>query len=559
MSAEKTKTTITEEELQELKKKSVEILAGARRALLLKYPFIGSLLMRMDLVPVRDMRVRTACTDGDKVYFDIDFLSRLSTEEQIFVLGHEMYHAVLLHLTRLQARDPELFNIATDKEVNYLLRQDGLTPPCHLLFPEGNEVGKSAEEIYEILLKSMKKQAKQQASQQGQQGQKQKGQTGSSSSSNEDGDEQESSQGRPQNGGKDRDDGQDGENDQDSQQNGQGNKQKKKSKKPGQGGNDDDQADDPDSQNTSGNKDGKLSGQFDRHQYRGMEDTARDGQNNQQGQGQQGQDGDSDSNQNGQQQGGGSSGSPVRDKWGDVGFDKDYKPSIHKDFSDRMREAVIATAQQIERQQGNLPAHIAQIVKGLMKPEIKWQELLAQFVTKCFGTDRKWLPPNRRHVYKRMYLPSRRSEKIKGVVAIDTSGSTQGDLKKFMSELVGLVSSFGGYTLTIIQCDAEVDSVEVYDSDEHPFEVEDEKNFEFVFGGGGGTSFIPPFEYVLENDVEADFMLYLTDGYGPAPDKNELGIPVMWILTKGAASDDFCSFGEKIRFQDDYEQSFDGW
>lgn len=502
------KTSITEEELKELKKKSVEILSNARRELLLKYPFIGSLLMRMDLIPIRDMRVRTACTDGNSVYFDIDFLSRLTTEEQVFVLGHELYHNVLLHLTRLQARDPELFNIATDKEVNALLKQDGLTPPCHLLFPEDDEVGKSAEEIYEILLKKMKKQAKKQASQQ--QGGNSQPQKGKGSSSSQQGDEE-----------------------------GEGQEQEQE---------------DPDSQNTSGNKDGQLSGQFDRHQYRGMEDQARDGQN--QSNGSSGQQDSQDNDNDGDSSNGGS---PVKDKWGDVGFDKDYKPSIAKDFSDKMREAVIATAQQIERQQGNLPAHIAQIVKGLMKPEIKWQELLAQFVTKCFGTDRHWLPPNRRHVYKKMYLPSRRSEKIKGVVAIDTSGSTQGDLKKFMSELVGLVSSFGGYSLTLIQCDAEVDSVEVYDSDERPFEVEDEKNFQFVFGGGGGTSFIPPFEYVLENDVEADFMLYLTDGYGPSPEKNELGIPVMWILTKGAAGDDFCSFGEKIRFQDDYDQSFDGW
>ena len=534
-----TKTTITEEELKELKKKSVEILSGARRALLLKYPFIGSLLMRMNLVPVRDMRVRTACTDGDSVYFDIDFLSRLSTEEQIFVLGHELYHGVLLHLTRLQSRDPELFNIATDKEVNNLLKQDGLTPPCNLLFPEGEECGKSAEEIYEILLKKMKKQAKKQAQQM---------QGGSKGKS------QNNAFGNPNSG--------DNDNSDDSSQSSQSGNKKSKKKQNSSGNNNDGEEDDQqdlDSQNTSGNKDGELSGQFDRHQYRGQEDTAHDGQqgNQQQnggnGSSNSGEDGEND--QQGNQNGGG--GSPVRDKWGDVGFDKDYKPSISKDFSDKMREAVIATAQQIERQQGSLPAHIAQIVKGLMKPEIKWQELLAQFVTKCFGTDRHWLPPNRRHVYKKMYLPSRRSEKIKGVVAIDTSGSTQGDLKKFMSELIGLVNSFGGYQLTLIQCDAEVDSVEVYDSDENPFEVSDEKNFEFVFGGGGGTSFVPPFEYVLENDVEADFMLYLTDGYGPAPEKNELGIPVMWILTKGAADDSFCSFGEKIRFQDNYDQSYD--
>lgn len=540
-----TKTTITEEELKELKKKSVEILSGARRALLLKYPFIGSLLMRMNLVPVRDMRVRTACTDGDNVYFDIDFLSRLSTEEQIFVLGHEMYHAVLLHLTRLQSRDPELFNIATDKEVNALLKQDGLTPPCHLLFPEGNEVGKSAEEIYEILLKKMKKQAKQ--------NQQSGNQNGNQSNSQNGGQKQNGSSCSSQTSG-DSKDGEDGDNGQQSKDKANGGSKKKNNNS---SSNQSDE-ENSDAQNTSGNKDGQLSGQFDRHQYRGQEDTARDGQQQQNGNSGASNSGNGGEDENQSNQNGGNSGSSgVRDKWGDVGFDKDYKPSIAKDFSDKMREAVIATAQQIERQQGNLPAHIAQIVKGLMKPEIKWQELLAQFVTKCFGTDRKWLPPNRRHVYKRMYLPSRQSEKIKGVVAIDTSGSTQGDLKKFMSELIGLVSSFGGYHLTLIQCDAQVDSVEVYDSDENPFEVSDEKNFEFVFGGGGGTSFVPPFDYVLENDVEADFMLYLTDAYGPAPDKNELGIPVMWILTKGANDDSFCSFGEKIRFQDDYEQSYD--
>ena len=468
------KNTISESELKELKKKSFEILSNARRALILRYPFIGSLLMRMDIVPVRDRRVRTACTDGTKVFFDIDFLSNLTNEEQIFVLGHDVYHCVLSHLVRLQSRDPQLFNIATDKEVNNLLKQDGLTPPTNLLFPEGDEVGKNAEMIYELLLKKMKKQAKKSNSE-------------------------------------DKNDGSPNGSSGDSSSCGNGDSSSSKSK--------------------------KLSGQFDRHQYRNQEDQAKDGTEN-------------------DEEGSGSS-NAVTDKWGEVGFDKDYSPSIPKDFADRMREAVISSAQQVERQQGHLPAHIASIVKGLMKPEIKWQELLAQFVTKCIGCDRKWLPPNRRHVYKKMYLPSRRSEKIKGVVAIDTSGSTQGDLKKFMSELIGLVNSVGGYTLTVIQCDAEVDSVEVYDSDDNPFEVSDEKNFEFVFGGGGGTSFVPPFKYVLENDVEADFMLYLTDGYGPAPEKNELGIPVMWILTKGANDDSFCSFGEKIRFQDDYDQSYD--
>lgn len=469
------KNTLSESELKDLKKKSFEILSNARRALLLRYPFIGSLLMRMDIVPVRDLRVRTACTDGTKVYFDIDFLGSLTNEEQIFVLGHEVYHCVLSHLVRLQSRDPQLFNIATDKEVNNLLRQDGLTPPANLLFPEGDEIGKNAEMIYELLLKKMKKQAKKSNS-----GDKNDGSSNGSSS--------------------------------------YGN-----SSSSGNG-------------DSSSSKTKKLSGQFDRHQYRNQEDQAKDGTGN-------GEEGSDSSN-------------VVTDKWGEVGFDKDYSPSIPKDFADKMREAVISSAQQVERQQGHLPAHIASIVKGLMKSEIKWQELLAQFVTKCIGSGRKWLPPNRRYVYKNAYLPSRRSEKIKGTVVFDTSGSCQGDLKKFLTELVGLVNSFGDYELNIIMADAAVDSCEHYDSSENPLVVDGDGSVEWVFSGGGGTSFKPAFDYILDNGIETDFVIYLTDGFGDCYSKNPLGIPTLWLLTKDG-SKDFCNWGEKIRFQDDYDRSYD--
>lgn len=470
------KNTLSESELKDLKKKSFEILSNARRALLLRYPFIGSLLMRMDIVPVRDIRVRTACTDGTKVYFDIDFLGNLTSEEQIFVLGHEVYHCVLSHLVRLQSRDPQLFNIATDKEVNNLLRQDGLTPPANLLFPEGDEIGKNAEMIYELLLKKMKKQAK-----------------NSNSKDKNDG----SSNGSSSYGNS------------------------------SSGGNGD---------SSSSSKSKKLSGQFDRHQYRNHEDQAKDG--------------------TGSDEEGSGSSNAVTDKWGEVGFDKDYSPSIPKDFADKMREAVISSAQQVERQQGHLPAHIASIVKGLMKPEIKWQELLAQFVTKCIGCGRKWLPPNRRYVYKNAYLPSRRSEKIKGTVVFDTSGSCQGDLKKFLTELVGLVNSFGDYELNIIMADAAVDSCEHYDSSENPLIVDGDGAVEWIFSGGGGTSFKPAFDYILDNGIETDFVIYLTDGFGDCYNKNPLGVPTLWLLTKDG-SKDFCNWGEKIRFQDDYDRNYD--
>ena len=52
---------------EEEKRKALclELLARDRQELLIKYPFTGSVLMRMELVPVRDDRLETACTDGN--------------------------------------------------------------------------------------------------------------------------------------------------------------------------------------------------------------------------------------------------------------------------------------------------------------------------------------------------------------------------------------------------------------------------------------------------------------------------------------------------------------
>lgn len=486
--------TITEEELKTLKKKALDVLSHSRHVLLTKYPFIGSIALRMDLVPVRDVRVRTACTDGNCVYFDIAFLSSLSNEERIFVLAHEVWHAVLLHLTRRGNRNPTLFNIATDKEVNYLLKEDGLTPPSDLCFPEGDEVGKCAEEIYEMMLKKQKQNQKQQqqnggaggsggSSSSSQKNSKKQGSSGSSSSSNQPNGNDESN----------------------------------------------------DESGSGGNQDGELKGQFDKHIYE-------DDQPNKNGNGDQ-------SNGNGNNSNGkdGEYTSKITDKYGEVGIDSDFQPSVPKGFADRMRETVISEAQRVEKMKGNVPAHVKELIKKMTSAELDWKELLAQFVTRCYNSgNRSWIPPNRRHVHNDMYLQSRQATKLKAVIALDTSGSTMGDRTKFLSELNGLVNSFGHYELTVICADAEVDDVKTYTQD-------DNLNIEmdgYEMHGGGGTSFIPPFNYVLDNHIECDCFLYLTDGYGPAPEKNPLGIPVMWIITKDG-TEDFCDWGQKIHLKQD--------
>ena len=464
---------LTEEETKTLKKKASEILSVCRRDVLTKYPFIGSIALRMEMVPVRDIRVRTACTDGNSVYFDIAFLSSLTREEQTFVLAHEVWHAVMMHLVRRQNRNPELFNVATDKEVNYMLHKDGFTAPKELLFPTKEEEGKCAEEIYEMLLKKMKNNNQQQ---------NQQNKNGNSSNSN----------GQPSQNGSQSD--------------------------------------------KNGNKTGEFKGQFDKHVYDGMED----GQPNKSNNGQNGDgDGDGDGDSSGNSYG------ELTDKYGKVGFDSDFQPKVSKDFADKMRETIVSEAQRVEKMKGSLPAHIKELVKKCTQAEIKWQEVLAQFVTRCYNSgNRSWIPPNRRHVHNGVYLQSRQTAKIKACVVIDTSGSTYGDRQTFLTELNGLVKSFGQYELTIMCADAEVASCNTYTQDD---DLDIESNG-FEMAGGGGTSFCPAFDYVLDNQIDCDCLIYLTDGYGDAPKKNPIGIPVLWVITKDG-TEDFCDWGQKIRFK----------
>ncbi len=440
--------SLTEEETKLLKKKALDILSVCRRNILTKYPFIGNIALRMEMMPVRDIRVRTACTDGNTVFFDIAFLSSLSNDERIFVLAHEIWHAVLLHLVRRGNRIPELFNIATDKEVNYMLQQDGFVAPADVCIPTKDEAGKCAEEIYEMMLKSAKQPKKQ--------------------------------------------------------------SQKGRGSDDGQGG----------------GSSGKLSGQFDKHVYN-------DGDDNSEGN----EDGNSESN---------GSRAEIVDKYGTVGLDSDFKPMVSKDFADKMRETIVSEAQRVEKMHGTLPAHIKSLVSEICTPEVKWQEVLAQFVTRCYNSgSRSWIPPNRRHIHNGIYLQSRQASRIKIAVGIDTSGSTMTDRSKFLGELHGLIKSFGLFDLHIIECDAEVGAYKHYTQDDNlEFEIDEG---EYVMSGGGGTAMRPIYDYILDNQIECDCLVIMTDGFIDNIPTNPIpSLPTLWVITKDG-TEDFCDWGQKIR------------
>jgi predicted metal-dependent peptidase len=455
----KINTSLKDGDLEILKKKMLRSIENDTQQLVSAEKFISGLILRMPVIPVRDCRVNTAMTDGTNIYFDIDFYTKLNQQERVFVLAHEVWHNALLHFLRRENRIAELWNIATDCEINYALKNDGFKVPNGLCLPSPADQGKCAEDIYDHLLAMSNRNQKQNSN--SSQSDYRNGSTGKGFSI----------------------------------------------------------SDDSKSNSESFNE------QFDQH-------CDKSSQSDEYGEGGMGQD------------------TPQKfksphDKWGEKGFDKDFKPCITDDIADKIREMVIAEAQRCERTRGSIPGSILRVIETICKPEIKWEEYLAQFVTSCLGDRRQWLPPQRRGVYNEMYFQSRRGQKINVACIVDTSGSTSGDLPKFLSETISLLETFGRYELSVIHCDCEVHRVDVFD-DSNPFPIDNPSSY--TFDGGGGSSLVPAFDEIINRGMDPTCIVVFTDGYIECPSTNPTGIPTMFVLTSDG-DENLSDWGTKVKFK----------
>src|ERR1700745_1040612 len=127
---------------------SVVRIQKARTTLLLDHPFFGTLLFRLG-AQARSS-IATMATDGVSLYFNPEFVEKLSSAELIGTLAHEVMHPALQHHTRRAGRSPKRWNMACDYAINPMLRDAGLTLPKDVLY-EARFVGMSAEEIYNLL------------------------------------------------------------------------------------------------------------------------------------------------------------------------------------------------------------------------------------------------------------------------------------------------------------------------------------------------------------------------------------------------------------------------
>jgi predicted metal-dependent peptidase len=173
---------------------------------------------------------------------------------------------------------------------------------------------------------------------------------------------------------------------------------------------------------------------------------------------------------------------------------------------------------------GDLPGSIARQIQALLYPQQDWAQQLREFMLSLSNDDYSWTRPNRRFIGQGLYLPALQTEGRMGriVVAIDTSGSISSmKLDVFIHELNGIMEQCRPESVVIIPCDTQIGEVIEFGPDEHPIEIGH-------IVGQGGTSLLPPFQYVADEGLNPDCFLYFTDLGGSFPDTDP-GYPVVWI------------------------------
>ena len=191
----------------------------------------------------------------------------------------------------------------------------------------------------------------------------------------------------------------------------------------------------------------------------------------------------------------------------------------------------VKTAGDAAKAMGKMPAGLERFVDELLKPKIPWTEKLRYAFVKAVGRDASdWSKLNRRrYITQGIIMPSYKGFGCGVVVfVVDTSGSmSQMEIAQGLSECDKILTDCNPEFVYLIGCDARVETVHELGSGDTLRGQPDLCSL----GGGGGTSFIPPFEYLEEHGIRPDCLVYFTDMGGSFPRKEDVDYPVIWCAT----------------------------
>lgn len=171
---------------------------------------------------------------------------------------------------------------------------------------------------------------------------------------------------------------------------------------------------------------------------------------------------------------------------------------------------------------GEVPNDVSTVVEGwLTPPLIPWQQILRQFVGTAgrVGRQSTWQRQHRR--FQHDTPGTRKRRQLNLLVAVDVSESTdEGPLREaFAGELMQIARGRNSQ-ITVLYAHSRIRRIDRFRSSQVVSEV---------VHGGGFTDLRPVFEFARTMHPLPAAIIYLTDGFGPAPE--EMAFPTLWVLT----------------------------
>jgi len=189
--------------------------------------------------------------------------------------------------------------------------------------------------------------------------------------------------------------------------------------------------------------------------------------------------------------------------------DMDIQEATSTDELEQELEEIIISASiqakmQDDKSYSNIAGEIRIFLDKLLNPKLPWQKILRKYMQTLTKNDYSFRRPNRRY-FPKYHMPSMFSDSLMDItIAVDASGSVSDiEFKRFVSEANGIIKSLRPETMTLIQFDTQIISVD------HIKSIHDLS--QVVFTGRGGTSIEPVMAWAEENKPKV--LLVFTDGY----------------------------------------------
>jgi predicted metal-dependent peptidase len=171
---------------------------------------------------------------------------------------------------------------------------------------------------------------------------------------------------------------------------------------------------------------------------------------------------------------------------------------------------------------GEVPADISQLVAGLLAPSpIPWRQILRQFIATAgrVGRTTTWMREHRRFSHDTPGIKKQR--RLNLLVGVDVSDSTNApELREAFARELARIAHGREARITVLYANSRIQKIASFSGSAF---------IPQVYHGGGFTDLRPVFDHARTMQPRPAAIIYLTDGYGEAPDTMEF--PTLWVLT----------------------------